>query len=439
MKYRYKFLSIISIITIIATIIPTSVFAENAPDITAPNAILIDYETGKVLFDKNGHVPAQPASTTKIMTAILTLENANLNDRIHLDYQPNVDGSSMFLLEGESFTVEELLKALLIRSANDSAEVLAVHIAGSVEDFVVMMNKRAKELGALKTNFVNPHGLPDPDHITTAHDLALMAKHAMTFDVFRDIVSTPMLTLEATKETPEDRIYRNTNKFLWATGRANTMLYEGEYVEYKYDIIDGIKTGYTSKSKHCLVSTGVKDGYRVISVILGAEGERELYGDTRSLIDYGHNNFKLVKLFVRDSSKLSVGVENGRKESLDLVGKNEKYVVLATNRDTDDLVESISIDEDIRAPISRGQILGRVTYFSDNEPIAEIDLIAKDNIEEKSLLFQIRPLKILIILIVFLVVWKIFIAFLRFRKKRRRGFVYRKKSSVYSFHRNLLK
>ena len=157
--YNYKHLITMTIITLVAMLIPHTIFAQNTPTITAPNAVLIDYETGKVLFNKNAHKQAYPASTTKVMTAILTLENANLNDRVTIDYDLYVEGSSMFLLKGESFTVEELLKALLIKSANDCAEALAIHITGSVEKFVEMMNKRARELGALNTNFVNPHGL----------------------------------------------------------------------------------------------------------------------------------------------------------------------------------------------------------------------------------------------------------------------------------------
>ena len=200
MKYHYRHLLIIIIITLIATLIPNIVSAQNTPTITAPHGVLIDYETGNVLFSKNAHKQAYPASTTKVMTAILTLENANLNDRVTIDYDLYVEGSSMFLLKGESFTVEELLKALLIKSANDCAEALAIHITGSVEKFVEMMNKRAKELGALNTNFVNPHGLADPNHVTTAYDLAMIAKHAMTFDTFREIVSTTMLNLDATNK-----------------------------------------------------------------------------------------------------------------------------------------------------------------------------------------------------------------------------------------------
>ncbi|NMA03763.1 MAG: D-alanyl-D-alanine carboxypeptidase [Clostridiales bacterium] len=444
MKYRYRYLSTMIIVALIVIFIPSIVLAQDALAIEAPNGILIDYETGKVLFDKNAHKRSYPASTTKIMTAVLVLENADLNDRVTIDYDLYVDGSSMFLLKGESFTVEELLRALLIKSANDCAEALAIHISGSVEKFVGMMNKRAKELGALNTNFTNPHGLPDPDHVTTAYDLAMIAKHAMTFDLFREIVSTTMLSLNATEQTPETRIYRNTNKFLWAKGGANTMVYNKQYTDFKYDIIDGIKTGYTGQAKHCLVSTGSKNNYRVISVILGAENESILYRDSRTLIDYGHNNFKLVQLSDKNSPQLSVDIKNGKDANVDLFAKVDKFVVLPINKDTGDIIENIAVNKNIKAPISRGQVLGRVFYFSDNEPVGEVDLIAKNDVEKKGLSQRLlypllNPPKPLVICICIFLLWQIFVAYLRIKKRRRRKFAYRKGATTYTFNKNLFK
>ena len=444
MKCRCKHLSIIIIITLIATFIPIAVFAQDALTIEAPNGILIDYETGKVLFDKNAHRQAYPASTTKVMTAVLTLENADLNDKVTIDYDLYVDGSSMFLLKGESFTVEELLRALLTKSANDCAEALAIHISGSVEKFVEMMNKRARELGALNTNFVNPHGLTDPDHVTTAYDLAMIAKHAMTFDIFREIVSTTMLSLPATEQTPETRIYRNTNKFLWAKGGANTMVYNGQYTDFKYDIIDGIKTGYTGEAKYCLISTGVKNDYRVISVVLGAENECMLYRDSRSLIDYGHNNFKLVQLSSKDSPQLSIDIKNGKDTNLDLLIKTDKFVVLPINKNVNDIVENIIVDKDVKAPVSRGQVLGRVAYFSDNKSIGEVDLIAKNDVEKKALPNRLlhpflHPPKPLVIFFIVFLLWQIFVAFLRIRKRHRRKFAYNRRTTTYTFNKDLFR
>ncbi len=444
MRYRFKYLLVVTVIALIATIIPTITFAEGAPTIDSPNGVLIDYKTGKILFNKNAHQQTYPASTTKVMTAILTLENANLADKVTVDYDLYVDGSSMYLLKDESFSVEELLKALLIRSANDSAEVLAIHIAGSVENFVDMMNIRAKELGALNTNFTNPHGLPDPKHITTAYDLAIITKHAMGFDLFREIVSAPMLTLKATEQTPENRIYRSTNKFLWATGKSNTILYNGKYIDTKYDIIDGVKTGYTGDAKYCLISSGAKDDYRMISVILGAEDNNTLYTDSRNLIDYGLNNFKLVQLSSKNSSQLSVDVKNGKRTNIDLLFKDDKFATLPIDKNFNDIIEDVTLYKNIKAPVTRGQRLGRVTYYLDNEPIEEVDLVAENHVDRKGLLARLlyhilNPSKSLIIFVFMFLLWQVFVGYLRVKKRKRRKFAYRKRATVYTFNKNLFK
>ena len=439
MKYKWRYLLIFTLIAFIVTSISNITFAQEVPTITAPNGVLIDYETGKVLFDKNAHQQTYPASTTKVMTAVLVLENANLDDKVTIDYDLYVDGSSMYLLKGESFTVKELLQALLIRSANDTAEALAIHVAGSVEKFVEMMNQRAKELGALNTNFSNPHGLPDTSHVTTAYDLAMIAKHAMSFDLFREIVNTPMLTFEPTEQTPETRYYRNTNKFLWGTGIGNQMLYNGKYINIKYDIIDGIKTGYTGAAKQCLISSGVKDDHRLISVILGAEGV-DVYSDSRTLIDYGHANFKLVSLTGKNSDQLKVPVKNGKENYVNISIANDKLSIIPNNTKLSDITESISINENIKAPITQGQALGKLSYSLDNEVIGEIDLIAKESIEEQPILLKLlKPSKFFVIFISGFILWQIFIAYLRIKKRNRKRFSYRKKSPIYSFNKNIFK
>ncbi|QUH20514.1 D-alanyl-D-alanine carboxypeptidase family protein [Alkaliphilus sp. B6464] len=439
MKYKWRYLLIFTLVAFIVTSISNITFAQEAPAITAPNGVLIDYETGKILFDKNAHQQAYPASTTKVMTAVLVLENANLDDRVTIDYDLYVDGSSMYLLRGESFTVKELLHALLIRSANDTAEALAIHVAGSVEKFVEMMNQRAKELGALNTNFSNPHGLPDTSHVTTAYDLAMIAKHAMSFDLFREIVNTPMLTFEPTEQTPETRYYRNTNKFLWGTGAGNQMLYNGKYINIKYDIIDGIKTGYTGAAKQCLISSGVKEDHRVISVILGAEGV-DVYSDSRTLIDYGHTNFKLVSLTGNNSDQLKVPVKNGKDNYVNIAIANDKLSIIPNNTNLSNITESISINEDIKAPITQGKVLGKLSYSLDNEVIGEIDLIAKESIEEQPILLRLlKPSKFFVIFISAFVLWQIFIAYLRIKKRNRKRFSYKKRSPIYSFNKNIFK
>ena len=175
-----------------------------------------------------------PASTTKIVTALLAIENLDLEKSITVpeDFQL-VDGSSMYLLPGETFTVRELIQAVLIHSANDACVLLAMEISGSVDSFVQLMNQRAIELGATNTHFVNPHGLHDDNHYTTAYDMAIMAREAMKNDEFRKIVGQSSLILPETPKTPEKRIYNNTNRFLWS---KSEIIYKNQYIPIKYDI-----------------------------------------------------------------------------------------------------------------------------------------------------------------------------------------------------------
>lgn len=444
MKFKYtpKYLITFILITLIITFIPNTVFAQEVPTISAPNGVLIDYETGQILFNKNAHEQTYPASTTKVMTAILVLENANLSDTVTIDYDLYVDGSSMYLLKGESFTVEELLHGLLIRSANDAAEALAIHIAGSVEEFADMMNERAKELGALNTNFTNPHGLPDSEHVTTAYDLAMIAKHAMKFDLFREIVGTTMLTFEPTEQTPETRYYRNTNRFLWGTGIGNQILYDGKYIDIKYDIIDGIKTGYTGDAGNCLISSGVRDDYRVISVVLGAQGI-EVYKDSRTLIDYGHENFNLISLTDNNSEPLVASILEGKQESVDLYIANEKLYTISKDIDLNNIKQNILINENIEAPITKGQVLGKISYSLNDEILQEVDLIANNTIEKLS--FMDKALKLSNIFtgfIVLFILWQIFVAYLRIKKKRIKRISFgrkRRRNTKYTFNPNLFK
>ena len=281
------------ILTLLITFLPVFninnlSFADSEPNLTAEYAVLMDYETGQVLYSKNGYNKLYPASTTKAWTAYVVLKHvSDLNQVVEIKDLPIVDGSSMYLKEGEAFTVKELLDALLIHSSNDVAMVLAKYVGGSVENFVNMMNNEAKAIGAKNTHFNNPHGLPDENHYTTAYDMALMARKAMDNDIFRDIVKTKSVKYPATEAYPYERYFENTNQFL--TSRSK-MDYKGQQIDIKYDVVDGIKTGYTDAAGKCLLSTGIKNNIRVISAVFKST-VNDLYLDSRTLLDYGFDNF----------------------------------------------------------------------------------------------------------------------------------------------------
>ncbi len=410
-----------------------------ATEITAPNGVLMDFETGKVLYEKNAYEPTYPASTTKVMTAILVLEKANLEDVVTIDYDLHVDGSGMYLVKGESFTVKELFQGLLVRSANDAAEALAIHIAGSVEEFAKLMNERAKELGTLNTNFTNPHGLPDENHVTTAYDLAIISKHAMEFPFFRETVSTTMITFDETEQTPEKRYYRNSNRLLWGTGGGNLMDYRGETINIKYDIVDGIKTGYTNAAQQCLIASALNNDQRLISVVLGATGSN-IYIDTRTLIDYGYENFTIHGMTEANEFQSEAPVKNGVLDSVKLKTADSLSVVLNKDQDPSLITKEVIINENITAPIEEGAVLGKVIYSLGDEILGEVNLIAEAFVDLAPSLFNFSGFgKYILIIFILFIVWQIFVAYIRFQRKRKRYIYGGYSKNSYQFSKNMLK
>lgn len=435
-----KKINILSLSFVLLFIIISTPKVYALPNITAPHAVLMDYTTGEILLEHNAHKVAYPASTTKVMTALLVLENANLDDVITVKEDLCIDGSSMYLLKGESFTVKELLQGLLIRSANDAAEILAVHISGSIEEFVKLMNIRAKELGAINTHFTNPHGLPDENHVTTAYDLAIIAKHAMSFDVFRDIVATERLNFSPTEFTPETRYYRNTNRFLWGTGGSNQILYNGVYTNIKYEIIDGIKTGYTGAAKQCLISSSIKNNHRLISVVLGADGSN-VYLDSRTLIDYGYHNYKLVEIVDKNKFVISPPIANAAEDTVALYTDEQINAILTIDMDPSKIHRETIVEKNIKAPISSGEILGKVIYSIENKVLGESNLVAINSIDAKPLIKRIFISSniILPVLIIFCL-WQVFVISKRIKKKKKMRSFYinaNKYTSSYKLNKSL--
>lgn len=253
---------------------------------SSSGAVCIEWTSRKVLYGDGEHNKTFPASTTKILTALVVLENLQLNEKVTVPKQAvGIEGSSLYLKEGEVLTVEDLLYGMMLRSGNDAATTLAIAVSGNLTDFAKQMNEKARECGANNSNFVNPHGLHHPDHYTTAYDMALITAEAMKYSYFRTIVMSQKARIGEGEST---RVIANKNKMLY--------LYEGA---------NGVKTGYTKNSGRCLVSSAKRNGMQLISVVLN---HGDMWGDSMKLMDYGFDNFEMV-----DTEMLHLYGEYGKK------------------------------------------------------------------------------------------------------------------------------
>ncbi|GIV09095.1 MAG: serine-type D-Ala-D-Ala carboxypeptidase [Fimbriimonadales bacterium] len=265
----------------------------DAPQLQARAAVLMDAETCQTLHAKNAHKQLPPASLTKIMTAIIVLERCELDDVVKASSRAvNTSPSSMNLRVGEQVKVRDLLYALMLRSANDAAVALAEHTAGSVEAFATLMNEKAVALGAKRTHFVNPHGLHDPKHLSTAYDLALITRYAMTHETFREIVKAPYYIVERSLNQED----------LWMVNKAKFLKH--------YAYAEGVKTGYTNPAGFCFAGAALREGRRQITVVLNSP-QRE--ADTIALMEHGYNDWERIEL-PAGTVVGSVPIENGVQE-----------------------------------------------------------------------------------------------------------------------------
>lgn len=390
------------------------------PEIAAPRAVLMDAETGTVLFKKNADELTFPASTTKVLTALVVLEHASLDDVVTIDYEPGVTGSSMYIVPGEAFTVETLLKGLLIRSANDAAEILARHVSGSVEAFVALMNQHAAAIGAVNTHFTNPHGLPDENHVTTAYDLALISREAMKNDFFREVAASPSLVIPPTSET-EQRVYNNSNRFLWGKGPSHQMIYQGNYTNIYYEPVDGIKTGYTHTARNCLISSAKFNDARFIAVVLNAEQD-SIYVDSRTLLDYGFQFFHRIHLVEHGAQLALMPIMDGDSEAVALVADRTLEQIVPRNVLPADIQMELRLpDDDLAAPLAQNEILGQVLYYYDDELIGQANLMTENAVAEVPVLQQISwEFYGSAALFLLFILWQVFVFHLRQKKRKHR-------------------
>ena len=400
MKFRKSLVIIFMLIFILHTSMCYALTEQ--PEISADAAILIDSSSEKVLYSKNENQKMYPASTTKILTAILTIENCNLNDVVTVPYEAIssiTSGYSVAALQaGEQLTVEQLLQVMLVHSANDAANVLAFHVSGSIENFAELMNNKVSELGLTNTHFTNPSGMHDENHYTTAYDLAIIMKYCMKNDTFRSLSSLKYCTIPATNKY-DVRVFNTTNELLIYDNRDVSSNYY-----YKYAIAG--KTGYTTQAKNCLVSVAKKENLELICVVLSAgiypNNVSAKFVDTKSIFDYGYNNYTIKKLREKDAIATQIEIGNGTKETrnLDLLISDDLSALVTQDEFDTEFEPQIELQDNLFAPIAQGQVVGKITYTIDGIQYSS-NLLASHSVEQSGFITIVVQI-ILVILILFL-------------------------------------
>ncbi len=337
----------------------------------AKSAILIERDTGSILYEKNSDEKLPPASMTKIMTMILIMESLDTGrikrqDGVRTsEYAASMGGSQIFLEPGETMTVEQMLKGIAIGSANDASVALAEHIAGSEEAFVDKMNKKAKELGLKNTHFQNPTGLPAKDHYSTAHDMSMMAKELLKYEGITKFTGTYESYL---REDTEDKFWLvNTNKLV--------RFYPG---------VDGLKTGFTNEAKYCLTATAKKDGMRVVAVVFGEPTPKERNSEVSKMLDFAFNQYQTKPIYKKGESLAEAKLSKGKTSTVEAVTDQPISLLMKKGEKLDGVKKKIKINEDVKAPIKKGDKLGKVVIENNGKKVSESLLVAKEDVPEAS-------------------------------------------------------
>ena len=394
----------------------SNIYAINATELDAninsEAALIMESSTGKVIYEKNGNEIKYPASTTKIMTAILAIENCDL-DELATASEYAISSipygyATADIRVGEALSIKDLLYVLMLHSANESAIIIAEHISGSVDKFSKLMNEKAKEIGCKNTHFINPNGIHDDNHYSTAYDLALIANYCMQNKTFREIVKTTSYTLPNTSSYQEEpRTFTNTNSLVVPSSENNPN-------KYYYQFATGVKTGYTTPAKNCLISSAQKNGIEYICVVLGADSSYEnnehksfRYLDSISLFNYAFENFDFKTINSKNDIIETIQIDNADSSNKDLKILIASDITALINNETSkkDIKPQIVLKENLQAPIIEGEIVGTINY-NINGLSYTTDLLAGNDIKEvektetKQLNYWIIIILLLIIIII---------------------------------------
>lgn len=339
---------------------------------TAEAAVLMDAVSGKVLIEKNKEKQLPPASVTKIMTLLVALDaldagKVRLTDRVTTSENAwKMGGSQIYLEPGEELSMQEMLLAIAVGSANDACVAVAEHIAGTHEEFVELMNQRAKEMGLKHTHFANAYGLPAEGHYTSAYDMARILKEALQYPDFRKLTSTKEYDLRG-----GDFKLWNTNKLLW--------WYRGT---------DGGKTGWTNEAKYCLASTVDRDGLRFIAVVLGTAEPRSHFRESMKLYNYGYAKYKAVKFAEANDKVQTLPVDKGITNKVDVITASRAALVVLKGEEKG-VSKKVVVSGAVTAPIKAGDQLGEMVLLKKGEEICRIPLVAKTDVERASFALQV--------------------------------------------------
>mgnify|MGYP001951603419 CR=1 FL=1 len=337
----------------------------------AKSAILIERDTGTVLYDKNADEKLSPASMTKIMTLLLIMEaiekgELSLKEKVRTsEYAASMGGSQIFLEPGEEMTTEEMLKGITIGSANDASVAMAERLAGSEEAFVKKMNEKAAQLGLKNTKFQNATGLPVADHYSSAHDMSVMAKELLKYSLITKFTSTY-----------EDYLREDTDKKFWLVNTNRLVKF--------YPGVDGLKTGYTAEAKYCLTATAKKGDMRVIAVVFGASTPKERNAQVTKMLDYAFAQYTTHPIYKKDEKLAEAKVSKGESKLVTGVTSEPISILTKKGSTAKDFTKKIMINKDLKAPIKKGDQIGTLQLKKDGKVYVESPIIAKEAVKEAS-------------------------------------------------------
>ena len=364
----------VNINTIKQEVIQTTSNITDNPKLNSRIALVYDRASGRILFDKNGDKTTPMASTTKIMTAIVVAENSNLSDIVTIDSKSaGTGGSRLGLKKNDKITVNDLLYGLMLRSGNDAAVALAIHVGGSVEGFAELMNKKARKLNLTSTHFMVPHGLDMDGHYTTAYELAKMADYALKNEKLKEIVSTKTCTININNNP---KVISNTNELLGSVS--------GVY---------GVKTGFTNGAGRCLVTACKRDSLDIITVIIGADTKKIRTSDSMKLIEYSFKNYQIINIKQKVEEQFEKWKELNEKRIIINKGKNSKVELkledinfekmAVKNTQLDNITIEINSLYYLEAPIEKNRVIGNVKIMLGKDTIGVLQIYNKNEIEKK--------------------------------------------------------